>query len=228
MRLCHLKNNFITPHHFLQDHCYCCLPTSMPKRPAVAVLFFFHLCYTKGNRFPLPLIKIAWFHTMSQFSTICHYLFLFCYHVFLWKTCCFSFTLSARKLPCEKKEAAPDQIQQLLFIELSFQGHNPNISDQKSWTFLVKTWKILAALLIKHPLPNQTSYLRLFISFILHCCRLQNLNKKEYIGFSCNPCILRLYDWLHHFYINNYGKNILLSYLVKHDGIIKDHQIFSL
>lgn len=67
MRLCHLKNKLITPHHFLQDHCYFCLSTSMPKRPAVPVLFFFYLCHTKGNRFPLPLIKIAWFHNMPVF-----------------------------------------------------------------------------------------------------------------------------------------------------------------
>lgn len=170
MRLCHLKNKLITPRHFLQDHCYCCLPTSMPKRPAVAVLFFY-LCYTKGKWFPLPLIKIALFHTT------CHYLFLFCYYVFLCKTCCFSFTLSVRKLACENRAVVPDQIQQLFFTEPSFQGHTLNTSDQKSWTFLVKTWKILAALLNKHPLPKQKS-----LSFLLFHSALLQVAKLEQKG----------------------------------------------
>lgn len=219
MRLCHLKNKLITPHHFLQDHCYCCLPISMPKELAVAVLLFFHFCYTKGSWFPLPLIKIVWFHTTIS-------LFLFYYHVFLWMTHCFSFTVSARTLPCENKVADPDQIQQLFFIEPSFQGHTLNTSDQR-WTLLVKTWKILAALspTIQAPSP-QPDQLRLFIFLILHSCKLHSLNKED-IGFSCNSHILRLYGQLHHFCINK-GKNILLSYLVKHDWIEKDYQIFSL
>lgn len=133
------------------------------------LFFFFYLCYTKGKWLPLPLIKIALFHTT------CHYLLLFCYYVFLCKTCCFSFTLSARKLACENRVVVPDQIQQLFFMESSFQGHTLNTPNQESWTFPVKTWKILAALLNKHPLPKQKS-----LSFLLfHPALLQVAKLKQ-------------------------------------------------
>lgn len=130
MRLCHLKNKLITPSHFLQDHCYCCLPISMTKRPAVAVLFFFYLCHTKGNWFPLPPIKIP-----LPLIMIPHYYITIYFSSATTSSAGrrrFSFTVSARKLPCENKVAVPDQIQQLLFIEPSFQGHILNTSDQES------------------------------------------------------------------------------------------------
>lgn len=76
MRLRHLKSKLLMPYHFLQDLCYCCPPTSTPKKPAVALLFFFHLCYTsyKETGFHFLLLRL---HDSTLLT--CHYLFLSCY-----------------------------------------------------------------------------------------------------------------------------------------------------
>lgn len=119
-----------------------------------------------------------------------------------WKTFHFSLCQQGEKkklkILCQNWIPIPDKIRQFFLAEPPSQGHRLNTSHREGWTFLVKTWKCLITVLIKQSLPNNSSYLGLSTSHVLHCCKRQNFNKKNSLGFPSNAWKLWLCGWLHH------------------------------
>lgn len=116
----------------------------------------------------------------------------------------------------------------------SYQSHLFRDTDwisliRKGWTFLVRTWKLLANLLIKWSLPNQSSYLRFFTSCAMHCCKIQNFKEKKRQSRLLKQCLEIQALWLiAPLLYKQLEEEYLLSYLVNHGWIITDYQIFYL